>query len=357
MPLTLGAWFHDWSPFVLQISGSFGLRWYGLSYALGCYTAWLIMRAFSKRGLTPLPYQRVTDAIFILIFGVVAGGRLGYVAFYEPSLLWTFSSDIPWWGLLMINRGGMASHGGMLGVLLACFWIARGFKDDTGSRVGAMPVFHLFDLCALAATPGLLLGRLANFINGELLGTIVAAPGEPGPWWSVRFPQERLGDHTPQLTPVQQQAWDDLVARYALPNEAPIETFERMLAIIRGPRGADLAAQVEPFISARHPSQIYQGLAEGVVVGLALLLFWRSPRRPGMIGGWFLVLYGVGRIITEAFWRLPDAHLQVQYIAGLTRGQWLSIAMIGGGVAMMLIALARKDHTLYGGWGVRHAAA
>lgn len=357
MPLTLGAWFHDWSPFVVEIWAGAGLRWYGLSYALGCYAAWLIMRAMSRRGLTPLPYQRVTDAVFILIFGVVAGGRLGYVAFYEPSLLWTFTSDIPWWGLLMINRGGMASHGGMLGVLVACFVIARGFKDEQGRRAGAMPVLHLFDLCALASTPGLLMGRLANFINAELLGKIVAGPGEIAPWWSVRFPQERLGDHTPRLSPDQQRAWDALVARYALPHEAPVDTIERMIALIQSPRGSELAAQVEPFIAARHPSQLYQGIAEGVVVGLVLLLIWRRPRRPGLVGGGFLILYGIGRIITEAFWRLPDAHLHIQRFAGLTRGQWLSVAMIVGGMAMILVARARKDQALYGGWGVGHAAA
>jgi phosphatidylglycerol:prolipoprotein diacylglycerol transferase len=341
------AWFHTFDPVLLRISGDFGIRWYGLSYILGFVCAYLWLRWLSLKRMTPLSPVFLMDALTWLVVGVIAGGRLGYVLIYSPDLFVTFTKSFPFWGVLMLNRGGMASHGGMVGVAIACVFIATR-KTESGARPG---ILHLFDLCAMTCTPGLALGRLANFINGELLGRVVAPPGTKGPWWSVQYPQEVLEGHAPKLTNEQATSLLAVCDTHApgLPFE---QAYSRLLDLIHhGPaaRKAEIVEGLTPLISSRHPSQLYQCFAEGIVLGTVLWFIWKRPRKPGVIGGWFLVVYGVGRIATE-FWRLPDADLVVQRIAGLSRGQWLSVVMIAAGAAMLVVA-ARRQVAKMGGWG------
>jgi phosphatidylglycerol:prolipoprotein diacylglycerol transferase len=237
----------------------------------------------------------------------------------------------------------------MIGVLTACWWISRGVKNEKGERVGALPMLHIMDLTALACTPGLFFGRLANFINGELLGDIVAAPGQPAPWWAVKFPQEHFSGHAPVLSPQQQVDLVRLLESY-YPGTEPDSAYDRLLHLIQSPtpEAAVAAAKLAPFIAARHPSQIYQAAAEGLVLGTTLLLLWATPRRPGFIVAMFLIMYGVLRILTELY-RLPDADLG--RVMGLSRGQWLSVLMIGMGLIPMYLSTRRKD--VYGGWWKR----
>lgn len=184
------AWLHNLSPFLVQFSSSFGLRWYGLAYATGFLLGWWWLRWMSKRGMTPLSPQKISDAMLLLVLGVVVGGRVGYVLFYQFDLLWDFSSSPPWWGVFRLNNGGMSSHGGMIGVIIATWFIAKSSgtqpiaAPDAEAKAGEAtggkaPWMHVLDLTALTCTVGLMLGRVANFINGELLGKIVAQPGEP----------------------------------------------------------------------------------------------------------------------------------------------------------------------------------
>jgi phosphatidylglycerol:prolipoprotein diacylglycerol transferase len=356
---TLGAWLHTWDPFAIRFAGDFGLRWYGLSYIAGFVGAWLLLSWLAKRGRIAIAPERVPDAIFTLILGVLVGGRLGYIAFYQPSLLWTVYDTAPWWGLLAITEGGMASHGGMLGVILASWWIARREKA---------PTLHILDCVAFAAPIGLFLGRIANFINGELLGRIAAQPGAPAPWWAVKFPQELLtgaqpgAGHRPMLTPEQQVALQGLLDRARPPSMLESTTeigmyYEQAEALVREVqrRTPEFVEGIAPLLSARHPSQLYQALAEGLILGLVLVVIWRRARTPGVIGAWFLIVYGVLRVLTE-FVRLPDDHLQVQRIVGLTRGQWLSVAMIVAG-AIVLALVRRRGGSPMGGWARTDGAA
>lgn len=367
-PITLAAWLHDLSPFAIRFSPTFGLRWYGLSYVCGFIVGWWLLRRLSSKGSTPLSAQRIADAMILLMMGVVIGGRLGYVLIYDQSLLWSFSNSFPWWGVLRLNEGGMASHGGMVGLCVSTWLIARGPKDASGNRAERVPWLHVMDLVALAATPGLFFGRIANFVNGELLGKVVAKPGEPAPWWAVRFPQERLDwwlvegppdqphGHAAPLTPEQNQQLDSLLSRHALPSDNALSAYERTLdGLANGPAkaSAEIARDLEPLISARHPSQIYQAVAEGVIIGIVLWFIWRSPRRPGVVLAWFLILYGVLRVVTE-FWRLPDSHLLVARYLGLSRGQWLSALMVLIGAALLMFVLKRSSPVI-GGWGVKPA--
>lgn len=351
--MTLGAWLHDFSPFVVRFTETFGIRWYGLSYALGFVAAWALVRWLAARGATLFPRERVGDLILYAVVGVVVGGRLGYALFYKPSLLWSFSDTLPWWDLLAVNQGGMASHGGLIGVIVGAWLFSRGLPAPDGTRIGRVPALHVLDILALVTPAGLLLGRLANFVNGELLGRIVAMPGQPAPWWAVKFPQERLEGHAPELTGEQAERLMNLVAPMIRPGGTFDEGYVRLLDRIQ--EGAPgLAEQLAPLISARHPSQLYQAAAEGLAVGLVVWLTARRARLPGVTGCWFLMSYGALRVLTE-FWRLPDAHLVQARIAGLSRGQWLSLLMVAiGAVALALIV--RGGGARIGGWGVRKPA-
>ncbi len=339
---TLAAWVHDISPFVWRISGDFGLRWYGLSYLLGFALAWLLMWWMAKRRICLIPVDRVPDAMLMLAFGVLAGGRLGYAIVYDPTLF-GFSSSPPWWRLLAINEGGMASHGGMIGVVLASWWIAR--------RMNA-PLPHVLDTVAAIAPPGLMFGRIANFVNGELLGKIVAGRGEPAPWWSVKYPQELLSPTLPPpWAPGDADRFGELCERVA--PGAPLD--KAIPAVISAVQhgAADVKAELAPLLTARHPSQLYQALAEGPILFMALWLIWAKPRKPGVIGAWFLIVYGALRIVTEV-WRLPDDHLKVARPMGLSRGQWLSAAMIVAGVISLAFVVRRKVAPM-GGWRKKKA--
>jgi phosphatidylglycerol:prolipoprotein diacylglycerol transferase len=346
VPPDLGGWLHDLSPYVVRISGDFGIRWYGMAYIAGFILAYYFLRNLSRSRFTPIPQERALDAILLLVVGVLVGGRLGYVLLYQPSLLTEFTSDPPWWGLLAINNGGMASHGAIIGLVIAAWRISRGFKTPEGSLEGRCPPMHVMDLLPMLGMAGYVLGRLANFVNGELLGRIVSAPGEHAPWWAVRFPQEVLTNHAPKLSDVQQARLDLLVRDHALPDDSYAQAYGRVMeAVIRG--SSTVQTRLEPLLSARHPSQLYQAL-EGLIVLVIVWAIAARPRKPGVIGCAFLISYGVLRITTE-FWRLPDDHLKTQVVLGLSRGQWLSAAMVLAGV-VILTRILRSDATPMGGW-------
>jgi phosphatidylglycerol:prolipoprotein diacylglycerol transferase len=337
--MLLAAWLHDIDPFAVRFTETLGVRWYGLSYVAGFLAAWALLKALARRGLILAQPNHVADLIFAVIVGTLAGGRLGYCLFYRPELFIDVRSGVPFWGVLALTEGGMASHGGMIGITLACVWFARRHR---------VPLLHVMDCIAFAAPIGILLGRVANFVNGELLGRIVALPGEPAPWWAVKFPQELLEGHAPALTDRQQEDLARLLAEVSPPDQpAGIDALATLIDRVQA-GDASLASRLDPLISARHPSQVYQAIAEGVVVFIVLAMLWRRPRKPGVIVAAFFVTYGVGRILTE-FIRLPDAHLAHQRFAGLSRGQWLSALMVLVGVAL-LGWIVRSPSRRLGGW-------
>jgi phosphatidylglycerol---prolipoprotein diacylglyceryl transferase len=346
-------WFHTISPYLWRISGDFGLRWYGLSYLLAFVLAYLMLRWLSLRGVTPIPKDRIADAMMLLVAGVIVGGRIGYIALYDPVLFIDFSSDPPWWGVFRLTNGGMSSHGGFAGVILACIFISRGFKDEQGNRVGACPKLHVMDMCAMVAPLGLMLGRIANFINGELLGKVLALPGAHSPWYGVRYPQEILErplDTLPQ-TPEQLDQIVNLSTQYMLPGEQDWGLgYMRILDLIRSGDDA-LRAQLEPLISARYPTQLMQAFFDGLLVFVIVWIIAYKPRRVGVLGGSMLIVYALGRIPMD-FVRLPDAG--VSQFGPLTRGQGYSLLMLIVGVITLIVA-HRSKYVVMGGWGRRSA--
>lgn len=337
--ITLAAWFHDFDPFIVRISGDIGIRWYGASYVVGFIIAYLLLRLLARRKWLAIPEQHVADAMMWLVGGVIVGGRLGYMLVYDPSLFTQFYSHAPFWGGLAITKGGMASHGGIVGVIIAAIRVSRGWRQPDGSIAGRCSVWHVFDAAALVCTPGLGLGRLANFINGELLGKIHSPPGTPGPWWTVQFPRELI-DRPAPLSPEQKIALADLVQR-----TSGLEYRRGLVWLVE--HAGRFEAELRPLLSSRHPSQLYQMLTDGPILGgLLWLVWWRGrraggPRRDGIIGPTFLIGYGVLRVITE-IWRLPDAQFgDAGRVYGLSRGQWLSVAMAAAGAALLIMRLAR----------------
>jgi phosphatidylglycerol:prolipoprotein diacylglycerol transferase len=322
------AWLHTLDPFAIELPQSLarlplvpdGIRWYGLSYLAGFVIAWWLIRWLARTGRSPIAPTAVGDLMFYVIAGVILGGRLGYVLLYDRSLLMVIP-EFPYWGVLAISQGGMASHGGMIGVIVACLLFARWH---------GVSKLHLLDVGALAAPPGLFLGRLANFINGELIGR-ACSPGLP---WAVKFPQE-VEYHT--YWPAQR--FTDLLAALG----GDMTRQQVVHAVQRGERA--VIDVIEPMLAARHPSQVYQAITDGPLLMGLLALIWMRPRKPGVVGAWFLIVYALLRIVSEQF-RTPDEGVAAWL--GLTRGQWLSILMLAAGAAALVLVARREAHRLGG---------
>jgi phosphatidylglycerol:prolipoprotein diacylglycerol transferase len=251
-------------PTLLEI-GPFAIRWYALAYIAGLMIGWGYVRRLSQKSPSLLTDKHVDDLMVWMTLGVILGGRLGYVVFYNSGYYFDHPLEA-----LQVWQGGMSFHGGFLGVVLAAYLFARQYK---------LPPLHLGDLVACSAPVGLLLGRIANFINGELWGRASDVP------WAMVFPGDRL--------------------------QVP-----------------------------RHPSQLYEALLEGLVLFIVLFTASRKEsvrRKYGLLMGIFMAGYGLSRFIVE-FAREPDAHLGA-IIAGATMGQLLSIPMILVGLFLIWRAL------------------
>jgi phosphatidylglycerol---prolipoprotein diacylglyceryl transferase len=258
------------SPFVFGLSyNGFGLRWYALAYVVGILSAWWLIARMARESGAPMARRHLDDFVLWATLGVVLGGRIGYILFYNSHVYLQDPLQ-----MLKIWQGGMSFHGGLLGVILAVFLYCRSAKIDWVR-------FH--DYLAVTVPIGLGLGRVANFINGELWGKLADVP------WAMVF-------------------WTD-------------------------PAGLP-----------RHPSQLYEAVLEGpVLLTILLWLFWRTDarRRPGLLCGAFLLGYGVFRFIVE-FFREPDRQLAALAEAtGLHMGQWLCLPMILLGAVLILRARRR----------------
>lgn len=262
------------SPYLFEI-GSFQLRYYSLAYLIGVIFAYWHLSKMIKAPGAPMAQRHADDLFFYCTLGVILGGRLGYALFYQPELFTSFNGEgFVSWNLLRLWDGGMSFHGGVLGVLAAIGWV---------SWRGKLSFLRIADYIAVNVPMGMLLGRLANFNNGELWGRVTDVP------WAMVFPG--AGD---------------------LP---------------------------------RHPSQLYQAGLEGALLLIVmLLLFWKTRvrYRPGLLVGVFTLGIAVARFINE-FFREPDAHL-AQFAAetGLSMGQWLSIPLILVGFAVITFAAMRR---------------
>jgi phosphatidylglycerol:prolipoprotein diacylglycerol transferase len=300
----IAQYIHDLNPVALPIYGNLAVRWYGLAYLAGFVAGFLLLRHLARRSLWVLKPEKTADFIAAAaMFGVFLGGRLGYVLFYQlPEQGWSKILSDP----LMIFRvweGGMASHGGILGLVIFTWFYAKKEKVTwTGLGDG---------LCVVAPL-GLFFGRFANFINGELYGRIVEGVVP----WAVRFPLSLMKE--PES--VQRDAWQ--ACAEIEPSLADAQSMETLIAVAR--ENPEVSQTLGDFLPPRHPSQIYEGLLEGAL--LFAILWWvrtRYKNAPdGLLTGLFFALYAGFRIFGEQF-REPDAAL----VGSLTRGQFFSLFM------------------------------
>jgi len=254
-------------PIALDL-GFFQLRWYSLAYLAGIVLGWWYLLKLIERPGAPMARRHADDMVFYATLGVLLGGRLGYVLFYRPGFYIQNPLEI-----LQLWDGGMSFHGGVIGVSLGILYMARKHGLDW---------LRIHDYVACCVPFGLLFGRLANFVNGELWGRATDVP------WAVIFP---AGGEVP-----------------------------------------------------RHPSQLYEAGLEGLLLGLVLwYLFWRTDARyqPGRLVGTFILVYGLSRFLVELV-RQPDQGLE-NLPWGLTMGQTLTVPMILGGVYLIASAKGRRQ--------------
>jgi phosphatidylglycerol:prolipoprotein diacylglycerol transferase len=249
--------------------GPLAIRWYALAYLVGFLLAWRYALSMVGRDETVRPNRLdIEDFMVAALLGVVLGGRIGYVLFYNLESFVANPLEI-----LKLWQGGMSFHGGALGVIIAIFvfaWLRK------------IPTFKLADIVVCTVPIGLFLGRIANFINGELFGRATDVP------WAVKFP---AGGYVP-----------------------------------------------------RHPSQLYEAVLEGLLLFFILWLLRRQEwvrARPGVLAAVFLIGYAAFRSIAELF-REPDAHIGFILGDAISMGQVLSLPMILGGALVLALAMFRK---------------
>jgi len=267
--------FPDFDPVLVHI-GPFAIRWYALAYIAGILLGWLYARAIIRSeklwgGPAPMTAVDIDDFIVWVTLGVILGGRIGYVLFYNPEYFAAHPLES-----FELWKGGMSFHGGFTGCIAAVVLFAR--KNH-------IPVLSLGDVTCAVGTMGVFLGRLANFINGELWGRETDVP------WGMVFP---TGGSVP-----------------------------------------------------RHPSQLYEATLEGIVLLLVLGLLIRAGalKRPGFIIGAFAIGYAITRSFCE-FFREPDAQLGFLW-GGLTMGMLLSVPLFLFGVVLIAIALKNPPRTAH----------
>ncbi len=304
----LAYYLHDLSPVLVKFTESVKIHWYGLAYVLGFYCCYLVMVHLAKKGYGSLKAGEVGDFItYAALFGVVLGGRLGYMLFY--NLEGFLQNPLT---LFKLWDGGMASHGGILGLVFFSLWYAKRHKISwTG----------IGDNLVVGSPLGILFGRMANFVNGELYGrkTDVA--------WAMKFPTElKDPERIPHILPSE-------LGIFVEGNVFPKYSNEIVALAKQTPDGlANLEAALHP----RHPSQLYEGALEGIFLFVVLYLVRTRVKnlRDGVLTGLFFLLYAIVRISVENF-REPDSDL----ILGITKGQFYSAFMIVIGLAFLLYGL------------------
>ena len=324
---------HTLDPFVFEFSPGIGLRWYGTAYLCGFLAGWIILRVLARTGRIPLSARQVGDLVTSCVIGVIVGGRLGHIVFYEPATLLEWTSTFPFWGVLALQKGGMSSHGGVVGVVIAVVIFARREK---------VPTLAVSDAIAFVVPWGLMFGRLANWVNGELWGRALPTSMQAdAPWWSVKYPVElRLFTKVPTaleplraLAPATDRLSDAKFLAW-LQTTAYDHTNSAHDAVITA---------ITPVLTAYYPSQFFQALAEGPCLLILMSLAWLAPRRAGTIAAVFLAGYGVMRYTTEQF---READSPVIALGFLTLPMLLSITMIAFGV--MFFTLSRRSQPIGG---------
>ena len=327
----LATWVHNLKPEIVEISDTFALRWYGLAYLAGFVAGYYGLKWLARKELWVVRPGKVADFIaYAALFGVFLGGRLGYVLFYmipDNGIGYVLESPLV---ILQVWKGGMSSHGGILGLTIFTYFYARR-SGCSWTGVG--------DGLVIFAPLGIFFGRVANFINGELYGRVTSAAV------GMKFPKElleekdekRFRNEMEEVVEVDPERLDILWDGY-LASQGQARGWFLEGVLEAGRENPAILEVLGNYVQVRHPSQLYQALLEGLglcVILLVLRLRFRNLGH-GVITGAFFVLYATFRIVAEQF-REPDAAWVIEGL--LTKGQFYSIFMYGIGAAFLVAGL------------------
>lgn len=330
----LATYVHNLDPIIWDIPGTpLALRWYGLSYVAGFILGYLVLQWMSRRKMYVVEEEKLGDFVTsVCIFGVLCGGRLGEFFFYwlpEHGLTgilddlafvrgqWMQGSfTLPW--VFRVWEGGMASHGGIIGVLLVALYFCRKNRKSVPAVVDGL---------AIVAPLGLCFGRMANFINGELWGRVTeAAIGVKFPTEIATLPMETQAEVLGAVEQVTQTPFRELMHGGEYYLDALLRLCREM---------PQVQEAVASFLPTRYPSQLFEAFGEGVLlfaVLFTLRMVWKKAPA-GIFSALFAFLYAAARITCEAF-KEPDAGVWF----GITEGQWLSLGIVLIGVAFLVVA-------------------
>lgn len=305
--------YHFIDPVAIPLPGPIDVRWYGLGYVFAFTVGYYILRLLSRDGFLKLDDEAIADMMFGLILGTILGARIGYIVFYDFA---EFAANPA--RIIRLWEGGLSFHGGLTGVVLAAAWYVRKYK---------ITLAHLLDSLALGVPTGIFAVRIANFINGELFGRVTDASVP----WAIRFPT-------------------DPAAMQLLGIDRVYGIRERELAVLEA-RDSGAWDAIRDQVPLRHPSQLYESLTEGLILGLILWTIYLIARRKGirlpsgLLSGVFLTGYGLFRSFVELF-RQPDVQFRDAndslgtVLGPLTMGQALSLLVIAAGVYFLVYAAA-----------------
>ncbi len=338
---SLAVWVHNLDPMIFELWNGFGPRWYGLAYIIGLVAGWYIVKRWAEQERVPIQPIAVQDLAVYFGVGMIAGGRIGYCLFYDTSLL-GFTSDFPFWRVLAVWEGGMASHGGIVGMFLGVLMYCK--RNSINFLVIA-------DASAVVTPIGICAGRLANFINGELWGrpTDVA--------WGIKFPESTSTDHSILREQYILEQWNKKIDTInstnfieqlnivyleynKLYNDYNFDYKDAMERFHKLPAGSEEWIQIaNQYVLTRHPSQLYAAFMEGIVVITVGMLIHRLHRRPGISMGVIFSVYAVMRFVNE-FWRNPDPGYAL-YLGWMSKGQLLSLPLLAIGIFFIVWAYRR----------------
>lgn len=328
-----------WDPVLFDIPFlPIDVRWYGMMYVVGFVCAQWILVRLARRGFFPVAPEVAPDLIFYCVFGVMLGGRSGYALFYDQSLLNPLEFVKVW-------QGGLSFHGGLGGVCIAMWLFCRRHKIGWG---------RVADATALAGTPGIFFVRMANFINGELYGRVTS----PDTWGAMQFPTDPMAESLLQLRGMSMrdrelciqvafgkqefaEVKDQLNATYSSGKQIDWDTIAPGLDWSRVKDLTDPASG-EHLVPFRHPSQLYEGFGEGLVLGLVLfatyLLTRNKPMRSGRYAAIFLLGYAIIRGSVESVrqWDRQFVNEGGNVLLGMTMGQTLSVGMVIGAILILV---------------------
>ena len=332
--------FPAWDPVLFDIPGlPIDIRWYGMMYVVGFVVGQFVLVRLARTGFLPVRPEIAPDIIFYCVFGVMLGGRTGYALFYDQSLLNPLEFVKVW-------KGGLAFHGGLAGVGVALWLFARRHGVSWG---------RLVDACALGVTPGIFAVRVANFVNGELYGRVTTRdtfgamqfPTDPialdllgiGDRWSMRARELCI------QVAYGKREWAEVEPLLRQEADGQRVDWAAMPAQLDWPRVAALVDRDgQPLVPFRHPSQLYEALGEGLVLGVVLWLVYRAtrarPLAPGAYAVIFLLGYASIRWSLELV-RQPDSQLGIVFL-GMTMGQLLSLGLVAGAIAMLVWLWRRR---------------